>query len=184
MTIERLYHVSDQSDIDLFIPRPAPARSSQNGAMVWAIGARLLHNYLLPRNCPRVTFYANEQTTPADRERFMGLATTSHVVAVEHRWARQIYESTLYLYELTNQAFTQIDQTAAYYIARKPIKPVSVTVLDDLPAALATRDVELRFVPTLWPLQDAVVNSTIAFSCIRMSQASPRPDYQQQAHQQ
>ena len=36
------------------------------------------------------------------------------------------------------------------------------------------RDVELRFVPNLWPLRDAVVASTLQFSLIRMRNALSR----------
>jgi hypothetical protein len=40
--------------------------------------------------------------------------------------------------------------------------------------ALLGRGVELRFVPNLWPLRDAVVSSTLRFSLIRMRNALPR----------
>ena len=57
MTAERLYHVSDQPGIPLFEPRPVRAGHPRGDLppVVWAVGERLLHNYLLPRDCPRVT---------------------------------------------------------------------------------------------------------------------------------
>ena len=57
MLSERLFHVSDQPDIIRFAPRPArPGHPNDPGRpVVWAVGERLLHNYLLPRDCPHVT---------------------------------------------------------------------------------------------------------------------------------
>jgi hypothetical protein len=47
-------------------------------------------------------------------------------------------------------------------------------VLDDLLAELAGRDVELRVMPSLHRLRDAVVASTLQFSNIRWRNAGPR----------
>jgi hypothetical protein len=52
--------------------------------------------------------------------------------------------------------------------------PTRVQVVDDLLAALLGRGVELRFVPNLWSLRDAVISSTLRFSVIRMRNALPR----------
>lgn len=68
-----------------FEPRPVrPAHPLKlDRPVVWAVEERLLHNYLLPRDCPRVTFYAQPTATPADVARLMGQTTARHVVAVE-----------------------------------------------------------------------------------------------------
>ena len=71
MFTERLYHVSDRPDIALLEPRAVrPHHPLQDmPPVVWAIGERLLHNYLLPRDCPRVTFYACLlYTSPSPRD--------------------------------------------------------------------------------------------------------------------
>ena len=52
--------------------------------VVWAIDADRLRNYLVPRECPRVTYYAGRETTAADVERFLG--SSPAVVAVESGW--------------------------------------------------------------------------------------------------
>jgi hypothetical protein len=52
--------------------------------------------------------------------------------------------------------------------------PVGVEVVDDPVAELQQRGVELRVVPNLWPLRDAVVESSLQFSMIRMRNALPR----------
>lgn len=75
-----LFHVSE-GEIGRFEPRPT---ASVNEPVVWAVDGRRLHNYLLPRDCPRVTFYAGAATTADDAERFLG--TSPAVVAVESAW--------------------------------------------------------------------------------------------------
>ena len=54
------------------------------------------------------------------------------------------------------------------------MEPVRVEVFDDLVGELRKRGAELRLVPNLWPLRDAVVASSLQFSMIRMRNALPR----------
>ena len=55
MTV-RLFHVSDDPQISNFEPRLIKDPNlGPNGKMVFAINERMLPNYLLPRDCPRVT---------------------------------------------------------------------------------------------------------------------------------
>src|SRR5262245_45763779 len=77
----RLFHVCDRSGIDRFEPRPS-ARA--HDPVVWAIDDERLRNYLLPRDCPRVTYSAAGDATHADVARFLGAAEA--VVAVESQW--------------------------------------------------------------------------------------------------
>ena len=63
MTALRLFHVSEESRIKVFNPRPVPSPDAGvAGEAVWAVDEVHLPNYLLPRDCPRVTFAANERT--------------------------------------------------------------------------------------------------------------------------
>src|SRR5262245_12729949 len=99
MTKERLFHISDDPKIKIFEPRPAPFYPDMiMGKVVFSINNTMLHNYLLPRNCPRVTFYAGAQTTEADKCRFMGTSTARYVVCVESAWLPAIQRTTLYSY--------------------------------------------------------------------------------------
>ena len=83
----RLYHISDKPGINRFDPRPAPHPSArQKGLMVWAVDFEHLHNYLLPRNCPRVTFFTAPNSDPEDVKRLMGGTSAKHVVAIEAGW--------------------------------------------------------------------------------------------------
>src|SRR5262249_49743080 len=131
-----------------------------------------LRNYLLPRACPRVTYYAGRETSAADVGRFLG--SSPAVVAVESAWLERLRSCRLYCYRLPPETFTCIDECAGYFVSRRPVVPVQVEVVDDLLAALLGRGVELRFAPNLWPLRDAVVSSTLRYSLIRMRNALPR----------
>ena len=172
---ERIFHVSDRAGIERFEPRPPPsAGSGQTGTMVWAVGERLLHNYLMPRDCPRVTFYTGPHTSAADAERWMGGTSARFVVAIETRWWPLLRESQLYLYELPATSFIPIDSGAGYYIAREAVEPLSRAVVEDLPGALLNRGIELRVMPDLWKLHDGIAASSMQFSIIRMRNAQPR----------
>ena len=165
-----LFHVSEEPSIARFEPRPSPYA---DGPVVWAIDAERLRNYLLPRDCPRVTYYAGRETTAADVERFLG--SSPAVIAVESAWLERLRSCRLYCYHLPPETFACIDECAGYFVSREPVVPTRVQVVDDLLAALLGRGVELRFVPDLWLLRDAVVSSTLLFSLIRMRNALPRP---------
>jgi hypothetical protein len=173
----KLFHVSDQAGITLFEPRPTYPGHPQNldRPVVWAIEERLLHNYLLPRDCPRVTFYARPDSDPADVARLLGVTAARHVVAIESGWLDAVWQAVLYLYEFSREGFGVIDAGAGCYASESAVAPIGVRRIDDLLGELAQRDVELRITPSLWPLRDTVLASTLQFSFIRMRNARPRP---------
>ncbi len=173
-----LFHVSEESDIEQFEPRPSPYT---NEPVVWAIDADRLCNYLLPRECPRVTYYAGRETTAADMQRFLG--SSPAVIAVESAWLERLLLCSLYCYHLPPDTFACIDECAGYFVSRGPVVPARVQVVDDLLAALLGSGVELRLVPNLWSLRDAVVASTLRFSLIRLRNALPRPSANQPLRQ-
>jgi len=164
-----LFHVSEESGIERFEPR---ATEDGGGPVVWAIEAGCLRNYLVPRECPRVTYYAGRETSAADVERFLG--SSPAVVAVESGWLERLRNCRLYCYHLPPETFECIDECAGYFVSRVPVVPAGVEVFDDPVAELLRRGVELRFVPSLWPLHDAVAASSLRFSIIRMRNALPR----------
>ena len=163
-----VYHVSEESDIDVFEPR----QDASGESLVWAIDDEHLRNYLAPRDCPRVTFYAGPATTVADRERFLG--SSPAVVAVEAGWFERVRSCRLFCYHLPGGTFEWRDRTAGYVVSRTAVKPTHVDVIQDSVSAILQRGVELRVLPDLWPLRDAVIESTLEFSIIRWRNASPR----------
>ncbi len=170
-----VFHMSDQPNIARFDSRIPPSTSSGvTDAVVWAIGERLLHNYLLPRDCPRVTFYAAPHSTTADIDRLMGQTIARHIVGIESAWLPRVQRERLWCYTLSAASFEPVDEGAGYYISRDAVVPLAVREIDDLLGELAQRDVELRVMPSLWRLHDAVVDSTLQYSIIRMRNAQPR----------
>jgi hypothetical protein len=170
---EPLYHLSEEPGITRFEPRPRPAGAPAGEPAVWAIDRAHLRNYLLPRDCPRVTFHAKPGSDPADVDRL--LAGARSVVAIESGWVPRLLETRLYRYALPPGSFTRADAGAGYWVSRTAVAPLAVTAIPDLLAALLEEDVELRITPSLWPLYDRVVESTLQFSIIRMRNARPRP---------
>jgi hypothetical protein len=163
-----LFHVSEESSIRRFEPR----LTTSPEPLVWAIHADRLCNYLLPRDCPRVTYYAGPESAQADVSRFE--ATTAGTIAVEQGWLDRIRSTRLFLYRLPDASFENIDATAGYFVSRSPVEPLSEEAMDDAPAAIAARGARLVALPSLWQLHDDVAASSLGFSMIRMRSATPR----------
>jgi hypothetical protein len=164
-----LFHVSEEPGIERFEPR---ASEYADQPVVWAIDAPRLRNYLVPRDCPRVTYYSGGETTAADVERFLGSSLA--VIAVEGGWLERLHSCRLYFYHLPSETFECKDESAGYFVSREPVVPAGVEVFDDPIAELLKRGVELRFVPSLWPLRDAVAASSLQLSLIRLRSALPK----------
>ena len=165
----KLFHLSDDPAIIRFEPRPSDYTSMP---VVWAIEDARLHNYLLPRDCPRVCICAGEGTTAVDRARWLGDAKA--VIAVEAAWMERVRAAQLYRYAMPVEGFMLQDAGAGYWVSRVGVTPDGVALLDDLPGELAARSVELRVLPSLWELHDAVAASSLVFSMIRMRNAGTR----------
>ena len=80
-----LFHISEDPRIREFVPRQSEVASD---TVVWAIDDEHVRNYLVPRDCPRVTYAAGPKTTPADRERFLG--ESAAVLAIEDGWLERL----------------------------------------------------------------------------------------------
>jgi len=163
-----LYHVSEETNIDRFEPRPSKHRDAP---CVWAVNEQRLHNYLLPRDCPRVTCFA-APTDGDDIRRIM--AGSAFLVAVEHAWLQRVRDCRLHLYRMPPTTFSAPDDVAGYAVSHASVVPEGVEVIDDCLAAITERNVELRVVSNLWPLRDAILDATSNFSFIRMRNAQPR----------
>jgi hypothetical protein len=171
----RLFHVSETGAIARFEPRPPPSPDAGVvGDAVWAVAASHLANYLTPRDCPRITFGAGPDTTPADRARF--LFGARRVVAIEADWFERLRTTRLYVYELPPESFVEALAEAGYWISRAAVEPMGVEVIDDPVTALIAAGAELRLLQEFWPLADAVAASSLEFSIIRKRNARPRTD--------
>lgn len=173
--IMSLFHVSEDPGILRFEPRDPP--SGAKGVadkVVWAVDEHHLVNYLLPRDCPRVTFYPLPESKPEDIIHLIGPSTARHVVAIESQWFKRALNCTLTLYTLPEETFEVIDQGAGYHVSREAVASLSQeTITQPLDRILST-SVELRVLPSLWALCDAVTTSSLQYSAIRMRNAAPR----------
>ena len=164
-----LFHVSEDGSIERFQPRlvgtfPDP--------VVWAIDRGHLRNYLLPRDCPRVTYYRIPTSTDEDVARYLG--ASSAVVAIESEWLPRLRRCTLYCYGMPPNTFECIDEGAGYFVSRRPVTPDGIETIQDPIRAIAASGAALRTMDGLWPLHDAVAKSSLQFSMIRMRNAKPR----------
>ncbi len=97
-------------------------------------------------------------------------------MAIEAGWLPRVQHERLWCYTLPAATFEPVDEGAGYYVSREAVVPLRVREMDDLLGELVKHDVELRVMPSLWRLRDAVVDSTLQYSIIRMRNAQPREE--------
>ena len=170
----RLFHISENADIGAFDPRESQVNSASSSEVVWAVDEVHLVNYLLPRDCPRVAFYPLPGSKAADLDFLLGPSGSRHVVAIERAWFRRVVACALWLYEFADTDFEVVDPGAGYFVSRRSQVPIAKHKVEYPVDAILERHAEFRVVSSLWPLRDAVVRSSLQFSCIRMRNALPR----------
>jgi hypothetical protein len=168
----RLYHFSENPSITEFVPRPA--KHWNNEQYVWAVEEEHALHYYFPRNCPRVIYWAGEGITQEDIDTFFRYTTARKIIVLEKKWYAKIKNAQLYQYEFPVESFRCIDENAGYYVSKEVVKPSSVKPVGDLLAKLTEHDIEIRFVPSLWEVRDAIIESSVQFSIIRMGYATER----------
>jgi hypothetical protein len=94
--------------------------------------------------------------------------------AIESGWLERVRACRLYAYEFDSALFTPKIAEAGYWVARCEVVPVSVSPVGDLLARHVEAGIELRIVPNLWPLIDAIFASRLEFSIIRKANTQPR----------
>lgn len=166
-------HFSEDPTIRRFVPQVAPTSREQT-AYVWAVGYDRAPDYWFPRQCPRAMAWVGARTTQADRERIIGPGGGDRVHAVEYGWLDRIRSARLFGYRLPADRFTPIGEHQHAVVATEPVEPLCppewVGSLLDLHDEAG---IQLRVLPNLWVLWDAVVGSTLGFSGIRLRNALP-----------
>jgi hypothetical protein len=155
-----LWHVSEDPSIERFEPRDG---------RVWAIDTRHLPLYWFPRDCPRATFWATEDTTDDDVDRFLGGDRTRRVHVIEPEWLERMRSAELFAYEFPGATFEPEDR---YWISAVAVEPSRRVELGDLLGLHAAAEIELRVAPGLLELWERVVASTLDFSGIRLRNAT------------
>jgi hypothetical protein len=168
---QALWHASENSAIERFVPHRA-ATALDDEELVWAIDDAHLPSYWFPRDCPRATFWAGPRTTPEDAKLLHG---SPRVHAIEWDWWDRFREARIFLYRLPEERFASFDEEAGYWVAREPVEPLEVVAVPDLLDEHKRAGIELRLTQNLWPLWNAVIESTLEFSGIRLRNAQPPP---------
>ncbi len=171
-----LYHVSENPNIELFEPR-LPSRRDLNPdvGLVWALCERTLPNFLTPRDCPRVTYHVNNNTSAADIERCLPKGY-SHAVIIETGWLERLRNTTLYLYHLDSSEFYLQDEAAGYYVSEKAQVPTGITAVADLEGELKKRNAALMTIDNLWAISEEIKKTTFNWSICRMAYAKNKPE--------
>ncbi|MFC5653400.1 DUF6886 family protein [Paenibacillus solisilvae] len=167
----KLFHFSEDPSIAIFEPRQLEYRLNEP-AMVWAVDEFHAPHYFLPRDCPRVCVWPQESTTEEDRRQFFGHSKTDHLIAVEAGWLKRIGTAHIYRYTFNPENFDLYDTNAGYYTSTQTVKPISIDRIDDLISAITSLGIEFRITPSLLPLRDSILASTVNFSMIRMKFAN------------
>jgi hypothetical protein len=158
--VHALWHVSEDPSLERFEPRDG---------RVWAIDTRHLPLFWFPRDCPRATFWATEDTTDDDVERFLGGDRTRRVHVIEPEWLERMRSTELYAYEFPGATFEAEDR---YWISAVAVESSRRVELGDLLGLHAAAEIELRIAPGLLESWDRVVASTLDFSGIRLRNAT------------
>ena len=165
-----LWHVSEDATIRRFAPHVS-ATAQSDEPRVWAVDTRHLPFFWFPRQCPRGMFWAAPATTAGDAELLLG---SRRVHAVEAAWLDRIRAARVVAYRLPTETFMPHLEVGGYWLSEEPVEPLELVELGDLLELHANSGIELRVVPSLWPLWDRVVASTLEFSGIRLHNAAPR----------
>ena len=162
---EILLHYSEDPSITRFVPH-VPNTNPAAHAAVWTIDPPRAPLYWFPRDCPRVTIWAN---TDEQLERLHRLMQTSafRVQITPLAWAERIRCCKLYEYQFEPAAFTPWPEAEGQWIATTPRVPVGVVPVGDLMARQAMAGIELRLVDDLEAVRRIVIDSDLPFSIIR-----------------
>jgi hypothetical protein len=155
-----LWHVSEDASITRFEPREG---------RVWAIDTRHLPLYWFPRDCPRATFWAVEETSGEDVDRFLGGERGRRVHVVEPGWVERMSTTRVVAYRLPQETFEPWDR---FFVSADPVEPVELVELGDLLDRHAAAEIELRADAGLRAIWDDVARSTLDFSGIRLRNAT------------
>ncbi|NOU97118.1 hypothetical protein GC093_28410 [Paenibacillus sp. LMG 31456] len=155
-----LYHFSEEPVIEVFVPRIKQNRQDMP-PVVWAIDKEHEFTFYFPRNCPRIVYKKSEEVSKSDKDRFFGDTSATTIVTIESRWYKELKNFTIYKYAFDEQGFELFDKTAGYYISHQTVNPQGVEPVSHLIDKLLDTGIELRFTPTLYPLRDAILASTV-----------------------
>lgn len=164
-----VFHFSEDGNIRRFAPH-VPATNPSHPPAVWAIGAARAPLYWFPRDCPRISVWADT----AEQQRVLTDTfdtEASVVLAAETGWLPRIRNARLYRYAFDAADFEPWPEAEGQFVAYAVVTPIEVEPIDDLLAEHARAEVDLRFTPRLGPLTDRMLASGLPFSFVRLRNA-------------
>jgi hypothetical protein len=159
--VTELWHFSEEASLGRFVPRDG---------RVWAIDGRHSWLYWFPRDCPRACFWAVGATTDEDVDRWLDGDRDRRVAVIETSWLERLRAVTLYAYRMPPEPFDVVEDDR-FYIASRPVEAIERVEMGDLLARHAEAGNELRIAPSVYPLWDEVIETTLDFSGIRLRNA-------------
>lgn len=167
-----LYHFSEDPTIERFVPH-VPRTNAAHPPAVWAIDADHAPLYWFPRDCPRVTVWPRTDDEVIEFRRTFG-TDAPRLHAMELQWVERMRTTRLYRYELDTSHFVAWGPASGQWISDHDVVPVGVAPVGDLFDVHVDAGIELRLVPTLWPMYDLAVSDRWDFSIVRIANARPR----------
>jgi hypothetical protein len=159
--VTELWHFSEDRSLGRFLPREGK---------VWAIDTAHSWLYWFPRDCPRACFWAVGTTTDDDVELWLDGDRDRRVAAIEGSWLGRLRAVRLYAYRMPSEPFDVVADDR-FYISSSPVDVIERVEVGDLLTRHAEAGNELRVTPSLYPLWDRVIETTLEFSGIRLRNA-------------
>lgn len=172
----RIFHVSEESNIQVFEPRTPKRGDIAETPIVWAVSEERLTNYLTPRDCPRVGYHVGAHTAEEDIDEYFSSNEHRHALIIESGWFEIMKNTTLWLYEFDPSGFYMQDEPAGYYVSESVQLPIAKLRIDDLFDELFRRECELRIVGDLHKIAEKIKYTTLDWSLIRMKNARRSDD--------
>ena len=168
-----LLHFSEDPTIEEFVPH-VPRTNPTAPPAVWAIDEEHAPLYWFPRDCPRVTTWARDES---ERERLRALlvTTATRVHACELAWLDRIRRCELFVYRFPAPGFVEYADADGHWLSDRAVTPLGVEPVGDLLDRHVAAGIELRAVTSLWPLRDLIAADVLPFSMVRMANAQSRP---------
>ena len=175
MDPEHLWHFSEDPAIERFVPH-VPVTNPEMSPMVWTVDDAHAPLFWFPRDCPRITFWADDGSPP-DR---LGATCATRVHAIEEVWLDRVQSCELWAYRFAVDGFEPWPDADGYWVSGHEQTALDVAPVGDLLERHRERGIELRVLPDLRQLRDEVVASGYRFSMCRMANiggdVTPAPD--------
>ena len=167
---EHLWHFSEDPSIERFVPH-VPSTNPDQPPMVWTIDDVHAPLFWFPRDCPRITFWADDGSPPDA----LGATGATRVHVIEEGWLDRMRACELFIYRFAVAGFAPWPGADGYWVSDREHTPLDVAPVGDLLDRHRQRGIELRVLPDLRALRDQVIESGYRFSMCRMANITPAP---------